>query len=81
MLFGDTNPRPDGEWSATLWWPRVNDANEGLNGSRHKERGNTVFVDGHVESKLVIQVNPKKDNTDEFIRYWDPRQRHKPTTP
>ncbi len=80
ILFGDTNPRPDGDWAATLWWPRVNDANEGLNGNRHRGGGNLVFCDGHAEYRRVDQINPKKDNTDEFIRFWDPLQRKKPAS-
>jgi prepilin-type N-terminal cleavage/methylation domain-containing protein/prepilin-type processing-associated H-X9-DG protein len=78
ILFGDSNPRPDGDWSATLWWPRVNDANEGLNGERHKGVGNLVFCDGHAKTWRPEAINPEEDNTDQYIRYWDPRQRRKP---
>lgn len=80
LLFGDSNPRPDGDWAATLWWPRVNDADEGLNGLRHKGGGNLVFCDGHAAFYRTTQINPKKDNTDEFIQFWDPLQRKKPAS-
>jgi prepilin-type N-terminal cleavage/methylation domain-containing protein/prepilin-type processing-associated H-X9-DG protein len=92
ILFGDSNPKPDGLWSSTLWWPFINSDGEGLNGSRHSRTGrfvytiqnrqrgdgNVAFNDGHVEYRLVRTTNPEKDNTDEFIRFWDPLQRQKP---
>ncbi len=92
ILFGDSNPKPDGEWSSTLWWPFINSEGEGLNGSRHcrsgrfvytyansgRGDGNVMFNDGHAEYRLVRRTNPERDNTDEFIRLWDPLQRRKP---
>ena len=80
ILLGDSNPKTkNGTWSSTLWWPRINKRQEGLNGTRHgRKSGNLVFNDGHAEFRLVNTVNPKKDNTDEFIRFWDPLRRRKP---
>jgi len=79
ILLGDSNPKPDGEWSSTLWWPFINRYGEGLNGTRHRRSaGNLVFNDGHAEFRPTKSVNPAQDNTDEFIRLWDPLQRRKP---
>jgi len=79
ILLGDSNPKGDGEWSSTLWWPYINAYGEGLNGTRHRRNsGNLVFNDGHAEFRMTKTVNPKRDNTDEFIQYWDPFQRRKP---
>ncbi len=89
ILFGDSNPKPDGMWSSTLWWPFINQYGEGLNGTRHSTgrksltssqvgAGNLVFNDGHAEFRQTRAVNPEKDNTDQHIRFWDPLQRRKP---
>ncbi|HSW46105.1 MAG TPA: type II secretion system protein [Phycisphaerae bacterium] len=79
ILLGDSNPKPDGEWSSTLWWPYINSQGEGLNGTRHRGAGgNLVFNDGHAEFRRIKFINPAQDNTDQFIRYWDPLQRRKP---
>lgn len=78
ILFADSNPKPDGKWGLTLWWPFINLANEGINGSRHGGGGNIVFFDGHCEYRPIDTINPEEDNTDQFIRFWDPLQRRKP---
>lgn len=89
ILLGDSNPKGDGYWSSTLWWPYINQHGEGLNGSRHargrkntrnasQQGGNLVFNDGHCEYRMVKTVNPERDNTDQFIRLWDPLQRRRP---
>lgn len=77
LLLGDSNPKPDGRWSSTLWWPYVNRYGEGVNGTRHRTGGNLVFNDGHTEFRMTKLINPAKDNTDQFIRFWDPQQRRK----
>lgn len=89
LLLGDSNPKNDGTWSSTLWWPYIDSQGEGLNGTRHAQGrrgtrlrshdgGNLVFNDGHCEYRLTRTINPESDNTDQFIRFWDPLQRRKP---
>lgn len=78
LLLADSNPKPDGDWSSTLWWPFINRFGEGVNGTRHRTGGNLVFNDGHTEFRMTKFINPARDNTDEFIRFWDPLQRRKP---
>ena len=82
ILLGDSNPKPGGDWSSTLWWPYINRAKEGLNGTRHRGKGgNLVFNDGHAEFRRTKSINPERDNTDQYIRFWDPLQRPKPSGP
>ncbi|GMV26238.1 MAG: hypothetical protein AMXMBFR58_22690 [Phycisphaerae bacterium] len=70
LFTGETNPKPDGKWSSTLWFPYIQAANEGLN-IRHFRTGNAVFVDGHYESLQDDQINdPVK-----FRSRWDPTLR------
>jgi prepilin-type N-terminal cleavage/methylation domain-containing protein/prepilin-type processing-associated H-X9-DG protein len=85
ILMADSNPKPDGDWSSTLWWPYIAAQQEGVNGTRHRsgsgrdgEAGNIVFNDGHAEYRRTRFINPKFDLTNEFIQYWDPLQRRKP---
>jgi len=79
ILLGDSNPKPDGSWSSTLWWPYINSHAEGLNGTRHRGHGgNLVFNDGHAEFRQIKFINPDRDNTDQYIRFWDPLRRPKP---
>lgn len=75
ILVADTNPKPDGFWSSTLWWPFINATGEGVNGNRHRGYGCITFCDGHAEALDVKTVNPRADGTDEFIDLWDPLQR------
>jgi prepilin-type N-terminal cleavage/methylation domain-containing protein len=88
ILLGDSSPKGDGTWSSTLWWPYINAHGEGLNGTRHTRgrkgskdsklaSGNLVFNDGHCEYRMTQTVNPIKDSTSQFIRFWDPLQRKK----
>ena len=77
IMIADSNPKPDGMWSSTLWWPYINAYNEGLNGNRHGGGGNAVFCDGHADFLQVARVNPRRDGTDEFIEFWDPLQRER----
>jgi len=94
LVFSDANPndgdpKVGGGWSSSLWWPWINLHGEGVNGSRHAQGrkgtqgrkwggGNIAFFDGHCEYRLLSKINPEKDNTDQFIRFWDPLQRRKP---
>lgn len=84
ISFGDSSPKTSGGVnygvSLTLWWPYINKYQEEVNGTRHKNAGVVSFVDGHAEVILDpdATINPKADNTDEFIEYWDPQVRLKP---
>jgi hypothetical protein len=85
ILYGDSSPKSTtSDFSSTLWWPTINETNEGLNGTRHNPTrsdpqkygaGNVVFNDGHAEFRLVKTINPSQDRTDQFIHLWDPLQR------
>ncbi len=75
--LADGEQKPDGSWSLSLWWPSINSANEGVTGERHENTANVVFVDNHVEviGDPDSNINPRMDNTPEFIEHWDPQQR------
>lgn len=70
LFTGETNPKPDGKWSSTLWFPYIEATNEGVN-VRHFSKGNVVFVDGHYESRADDQIN----NSIKFRNLWDPTLR------
>ena len=62
----------------TLWWPFINRANEGVASDRHANSAAVAFADGHVQIYRDPDrtINPRQDNTAEFIENWDPKQRH-----
>ncbi len=70
LFTGETNPKPDGKWSSTLWFPYIEATNEGVN-IRHFDTGNVVFVDCHYESRKNDQIN----NSIKFRALWDPTLR------
>ncbi len=75
--LADSEQRRDGYWSITLWWPYINLTNEGVANDRHDNTANVLFVDTHVEviGDPDSNINPRVDNTPEFIEHWDPQQR------
>jgi len=89
LVFADSDPKPDGSWSASSWWPK---ACQNLTGSssrqfegvcvfRHNQRGNVAFVDGHSEARRDADINPQADPLSGGnaglinSRYWDPLKR------
>jgi prepilin-type N-terminal cleavage/methylation domain-containing protein/prepilin-type processing-associated H-X9-DG protein len=76
-------------WSASCWWPTAcmnqsasgSQKFEGVDTSRHNQRGNVVFVDGHSEPRRDADINPQADPLSGGnaglinSRYWDPLQR------
>ena len=92
LLIGDAMPKADGYWSSSCWWPSacmIDKAStskgfEGVDQSRHRKIGNTVFTDGHAEARKDAQINPPVDPGDSNAdaaqrlvnsRLWDPLQR------
>ena len=89
LLFADSDPKPDGTWSASSWWPKAcqkvagssSQQYEGVCVVRHSQRGNVVFVDGHSEARKDENINPQADpaggGNGGLInsRYWDPLKR------
>ena len=75
--LADSEQKTGGHWSLTMWWPFINRANEGVASLRHSNSAPVVFVDGHVRSydDPDRTINPKRDNTAEYIENWDPQQR------
>ncbi len=71
LFTGETNPKSDGKWSSTLWYPYIEAANEGVNVRHASQTGNVVFVDGHYESRRSDQIN----NSIKFRSLWDPTLR------
>ncbi len=68
ILHADANPRPDGLWSMSMWFPNLETAYEGVY-TPHSGKGNVVFSDGHYamldDATANSVVNSRK--------YWDPR--------
>jgi prepilin-type N-terminal cleavage/methylation domain-containing protein/prepilin-type processing-associated H-X9-DG protein len=89
LLFADSDPKPDGSWSASSWWPKAcqnvvgstSHQYEGVCVARHNQRGNIAFVDGHSEGRRDININPQADPQSGGnaglvnSRYWDPLKR------
>jgi len=75
--LADSEQKDGGHWSLTMWWPFINRANEGVASERHSNSAPVVFADGHVQSydDPDRTINPKRDNTGEYIENWDPQQR------
>lgn len=80
LLIGDSMPKPDLQWSSSLWWPSSgstkDDQLEGINVTRHGGVGVVVFNDGHSEVRKDKQINPPTDpartGTPINVQYWDP---------
>ena len=83
LAIGDTNPKiPVNQWSSSLWWPfSGRERREGVNTTRHFGVGVVLFNDGHSETRREDQINPESDpavsGSDQFIEFWDPKQRKK----
>ncbi len=83
LAVGDTMPKPNGNWSSSLWWPTAGmgraDTKEGIDNNRHQGTGVVVFNDGHSETRQDEAINPPSDpirtSTDINIEFWDPLQR------
>jgi prepilin-type N-terminal cleavage/methylation domain-containing protein/prepilin-type processing-associated H-X9-DG protein len=83
LAVGDTMPKPDGQWSSSLWWPTSGmgrgDQKEGIDNNRHQGNGIVVFNDGHSEARKDAEINPPSDpirtSTAVNMEYWDPLQR------
>jgi len=75
--IADSEQKIGGFWSLTLWWPFINQANEGIASDRHENSAAVAFVDSHVEvfKDPDRTINPAVDNTAEYIEFWDPQQR------
>lgn len=74
VLLGDSCPKPDGNWSMSMWFPAIVSAFEGIDtrhgGPRLKGgRGNTVFADGHMSRLAADRINDPV----QFRDHWDPR--------
>jgi prepilin-type N-terminal cleavage/methylation domain-containing protein/prepilin-type processing-associated H-X9-DG protein len=91
LLVGDGMPKADGMWSSSLWWPNScmdqklssSKGFEGVDMSRHKNRGVVVFADGHSEAPKDAQINPPLDpgagsaKALQNSQHWDPFNRAK----
>ena len=85
LVVGDAMPKPNGNWSMSLWWPTsgmnaaAGDRLEGIDPNRHQGGGNVVFNDGHSEFRRDGTINPPTDpartGTDVNLEFWDPKQR------
>jgi len=89
LVVSDSMPKADLMWSSSLWWPAscmdqkasTTKGFEGMDHLRHLKSGNTVFNDGHSESRKDEKINPPLDpysgNAKSLInsKYWDPQQR------
>ncbi|MBK7405954.1 MAG: prepilin-type N-terminal cleavage/methylation domain-containing protein [Phycisphaerales bacterium] len=67
ISVGDSNPKPDGKWSMSLWMPYIDLAKEGIT-TRHGNKGNTIMLDGHYETLADEEVNDPIGQR----RRWDP---------
>jgi prepilin-type N-terminal cleavage/methylation domain-containing protein/prepilin-type processing-associated H-X9-DG protein len=92
LVLGDKDPKPimgldgtNGASSGSLWWlssatkTTPGAVNEGVNMTRHDQRGNVSFADGHSEVRADKNIDPPVD-PGSFgglmnSRYWDPIQR------
>lgn len=70
VLVADSNPKTDGLWSLSLWFPFIEEAAEGVN-IRHADQGNVLFVDGHYEAREHDEIN----QTIEHRGLWDPNRK------
>ncbi len=74
ILLADSNPRPDGLWSMSMWFPSIIAAAEGVD-ARHggnratTGRANIIFADGHAGRLRDSEVNDPV----RFRNLWDPR--------
>jgi hypothetical protein len=83
LVVGDSMPKPNGNWSSSLWWPQAGmkqgDTLEGIDPNRHDGLGVVVFNDGHAEARKDDQINPPHDpirtRTAVNSEHWDPMQR------
>lgn len=75
--YGDSEKKWGREWGLSLWWPLINRAQEGIAVDRHGGAGVVTFADGHAKiyRDPDNEINPKQDNTAEYIEFWDPLQR------
>lgn len=84
----DSGPSASGAWSASCWWPSAcmnqfstSQKFEGADVSRHNQRANVVFIDGHYESRRDKEINPQADPESGGSaglvnsRFWDPLKR------
>jgi prepilin-type N-terminal cleavage/methylation domain-containing protein len=85
LMFADSSP--PFVWS--LWWPKaaavapgLTPGNEGVTTLRHKGVGCIVFVDGHCETRVGSEVNPRFNpiqvidrSPSNNLKWWDPKQR------
>jgi prepilin-type N-terminal cleavage/methylation domain-containing protein/prepilin-type processing-associated H-X9-DG protein len=88
LMVCDSSPSVGGYWSSSCWWPTAcmnkyssSKKFEGADTSRHNQRGNVVFIDGHSEPRKDLNINPQADPQDGGnaglvnSRYWDPLKR------
>ena len=89
FLIGDAQPGVNGTWSSSCWWPNacmIDKASasrgfEGVDQSRHRKLGISVFTDGHAEARKDSQINPPVDpgagSAQGLVnsRFWDPLKR------
>ncbi len=90
-MVADGMPKSDGTWSSSLWWPNAcmdqklsaSKGYEGIDMSRHRQRGVVVFTDGHSEAPKDGQINPPLDpgagSAKALVnsQHWDPFNRGK----
>jgi prepilin-type N-terminal cleavage/methylation domain-containing protein len=89
ICFSDKNPKSDGTFSISLWWPNAcmdtvtstMQQFEGVDPIRHKNTGVVEFTDGHCEARKSQDINPPYDPSSANpkalgnVQYWDPLQR------
>ena len=69
ISVADSNPKPDGRWSMSLWHPFIDAAKEGVT-VRHGGRGNVMLLDGHYETVSDDEVNDPVTRRDRWDPHW-----------
>ena len=86
LLFCDSEPDSNGQWSSCRWWPNAymgsNGSGSGVTTIRHSNRGNVVFTDSHTEALKDVEINPQGTGGTSGTgagainsRHWDPLKR------
>ena len=84
LVVADSQPKPDGNSSGSLWWPNAcmnqyGTTFEGVETKRHGGQGVCGFADGHAEARKDDQINPQRNPPDPLClpntKYWDTQGR------
>lgn len=88
LLVSDSQPKPDHDWSSSLWWPWIAENGEGVS-TRHGARGgghkvtykgkSTVYPDGRgniiwCDGSGNARTSRNINDLAEHRRFWDPDQ-------